>query len=113
MVNVSTVRKLSIAARIAAQHAGRTRTVGAIMKGARTTAAHFGRVLRQLWLEVTGFVFLALAFIGAGAFFREYARYQRRPDYPRARRSRNYFHTDFHLVRRQLILESMEKRLRA
>ena len=76
MVNVSTARKLSIAARIAAQYAGRTRTVGAVLKGARTTAAHFGRVLRQLWLEVTGFVFLALAFIGAGAFFREYARYQ-------------------------------------
>ena len=76
MVNVSTVRKLSIAARIAAQHAGRTRTVSAVLKGARTTAAHFGSVLRQLWLEVTGFVFLALAFIGAGAFFREYARYQ-------------------------------------
>src|SRR5258705_8465531 len=69
MVNVSTVRKLSIAARIAAQHAGRTRTVGAILKGARTTAAHFGRVLHQLWLEVTGFVFLALAFIGGGALF--------------------------------------------
>jgi hypothetical protein len=76
MVNVSTVRKLSIMARVAAQHAGRTRTVGAILKGARTTAVHFGRVLHQLWLEVTGFVFLALAFIGAGAFFREYARYQ-------------------------------------
>lgn len=76
MVNVSTVRKLSIIARIAAQHAGRTRTVGAVLKGVRTTAAHFGRVLHQLWLEVTGFVFLALAFIGAGAFFREYARYQ-------------------------------------
>jgi hypothetical protein len=76
MVNVSTVRKLSIAARIAAQHAGRTRTVGAVLKGARATASHFGRVLHQLWLEVTGFVFLALAFIGAGAFFREYARYQ-------------------------------------
>jgi hypothetical protein len=76
MVNVSTVRKLSIAARIAAQHAGRTRTASAILKGARTTAAHFGRVLHQLWLEVTGFVFLALAFIGAVAFFREYARYQ-------------------------------------
>jgi hypothetical protein len=76
MVNVSTVRKLSIAARIAAQHAGRTRTVGAVLKGARATATHFGRVLHQLWLEVTGFVFLALAFIGAGAFFREYARYQ-------------------------------------
>jgi hypothetical protein len=76
MVNVSTVRKLSIAARIAAQHAGRTRTVGAILKGARTTAVHFGRVLHQLWLEVTGFVFLALALIGAGAFVREYTRYQ-------------------------------------
>ena len=76
MVNVSTVRKLSIMARIAAQQAGRTRTVGAILHGARTTAVHFGRVLHQLWLEVTGFVFLALAFIGAGAFFREYARYQ-------------------------------------
>lgn len=76
MVNVSTVRKLSIMARIAAQHAGRTRTAGAIMNGVRTTAAHFGRVLHQLWLEVTGFVFLALAFIGAGALFREYARYQ-------------------------------------
>src|SRR5580704_3419110 len=76
MVNVSTVRKLSIAARIAAQHAGRTRTASAVFKGARTTAAHFGRVLYQLWLEVTGFVFLALAFIGGAAFFREYARYQ-------------------------------------
>ncbi len=76
MVNVSTVRKLSVMARIAAQHAGRTRTVGAIMNGARTTALHFGRVLHQLWLEVTGFVFLALAFIGAGAFFREYALYR-------------------------------------
>src|ERR1700690_9728 len=76
MVNVSTVRKLSIMARIAAQHARRTRTVSAVLKGARTTAAHFGRVLHQLWLEVTGFVFLALAFIGAGAFFREYALYR-------------------------------------
>ena len=42
----------------------------------RTTAGHFGRVLRQLWLEVTGFVFLALAFIGAVAIVREFARYQ-------------------------------------
>ena len=33
-------------------------------------------MLYQLWLEVTGFVFLALAFIGGAAFFREYARYQ-------------------------------------
>lgn len=76
MVNVSTVRKLSIMARIVAQHAGRTRTVSAIVQGVRTTAVHFGRVLHQLWLEVTGFIFLALAFIGAFAFFRELALYQ-------------------------------------
>jgi hypothetical protein len=76
MANVSSVRKLQIAARIAAQYAGRNRMLTAVLAGARTTAAHFARVLRQLWLEVTGFVFLILAFIGAGAFVREYARYQ-------------------------------------
>jgi len=76
MIQLSTVRKLTILSRVAAQYAGRNRTVGAILKGARTTAVHFGRVLHQLWLEVTGFVFLVLAFVGAAAFFREYARYQ-------------------------------------
>ena len=76
MIQLSTVRKLTIQSRVAAQCAGRNRTVGAILKGMRTTAVHFGRVLHQLWLEVTGFVFLVLAFVGAAAFFREYARYQ-------------------------------------
>jgi uncharacterized membrane protein YbhN (UPF0104 family) len=47
-----------------------------VTRGARASASHFGRVLGQLWLEVTGFVFLALAGIGVIAFFREYARYQ-------------------------------------
>jgi len=45
-------------------------------KAVRATASHFGQVLGQLWLEVTGFVFLALAGIGLLAFFREYAKYQ-------------------------------------
>jgi hypothetical protein len=76
MTRLSTVRKLSILARVVSSSAGRNRTVSAVFKGVRTTAAHFGRVLHQLWLEVTGFVFLVLAFIGAAAFFREYARYQ-------------------------------------
>src|SRR5713101_2862053 len=76
MANLSTARKLSILARVAAQHAGRTRSFSAVLQAARTTASHFGRVLHQLWLEVTGFVFLALAFIGGVAFFREFARYQ-------------------------------------
>jgi uncharacterized membrane protein YbhN (UPF0104 family) len=80
MSSVSTGRKLGIAARVAgrviSQHARRTRTFGAVTKAARATASHFGRVLGQLWLEVTGFVFLFLAGIGVIAFFREYAKYQ-------------------------------------
>ncbi len=79
MANISTARKLGIVARVAtrvaAQHAGRSRTLGAMVKAGRATLSHFGRVLGQLWLEVTGFVFLALAGIGALAFFREYAKY--------------------------------------
>jgi hypothetical protein len=80
MSSVSTSRKLGIAARVAgrviSQHARRTRTFGAVTTAARATASHFGRVLGQLWLEVTGFVFLVLAGIGVIAFWREYAKYQ-------------------------------------
>lgn len=75
MVKVSTARKLGIATRIAGQQVRRTRTSGAVTKAARATASHLGRVLGQLWLEVTGFVFLALASIGLLAFFREYGKY--------------------------------------
>ena len=75
MANVSTARKLGIVARVASQQVRRTRTFGAVMKATRATAQHFGRVLSQLWLEVTGFVFLALAGIGLLAFFREFAKY--------------------------------------
>jgi hypothetical protein len=80
MSSVSTSRKLGIAARVAgrviSQRARRTRIFGAVRKAARATASHFGRALGQLWLEVTGFVFLALAGIGVIAFFREYTKYQ-------------------------------------
>ncbi|MGA8492248.1 MAG: hypothetical protein WB711_17610 [Terriglobales bacterium] len=80
MTSVSTGRKLGIAAKVAgrviSQHARGSRSFSALTKGIRATASHFGRVLGQLWLEVTGFVFLALAGIGVIAFFREYAKYQ-------------------------------------
>lgn len=76
MVNVSTARKLSILARVAAQQAGRTRTLGALLSAGRAAVGHVGRVLHQLWLEVIGFVFLAIAAIGGFAFVREYPRYQ-------------------------------------
>jgi hypothetical protein len=75
MAKVSTARKLGIATRIAAQQVRRTRAFGAVTKAARATAVHLGRVLGQLWLEVTGFVFLALAGIGLLAFLREYNKY--------------------------------------
>jgi hypothetical protein len=75
MANLSTVRKLGSIARVAAQQASRSRALGATMKAGRAAAAHWGRVLSQLWLEVTGFVFLSLAAIGALSFFRELALY--------------------------------------
>jgi len=75
VAKVSTLRKLSIAARIAGQHLRQRRAVGAVIQAARATASHFGRVLGQLWLEVTGFVFLALAGIGALALVRESAKF--------------------------------------
>src|SRR3984957_21292564 len=57
----STLRKLGVVARVAGQQAGRSRTVTAVMSGARATARSFGRAAHQLWLEVTGTVFLAMA----------------------------------------------------
>jgi hypothetical protein len=76
VTQVSMARKLGVVARVAAQQAGRSRTLSAFMKGARATARAFGHVAHQLWLEVTGFVFLAMAGLGAVALVREYAKYQ-------------------------------------
>jgi hypothetical protein len=76
MIQGSTLRKLWIVARVAAQQARRSRTGSAVLKAVRATAASFGRVLHQLWLEVTGFTFLAIAGIGALAGVREYGKYQ-------------------------------------
>lgn len=73
MANLSTARKLGIAARIAGQHVKRTRTFGAVLSGARATLGHFGAVIRQLWHEVTGFAFLAFAAAGAVALYKEYS----------------------------------------
>ena len=47
------------------------------MKGAATTTARaFGKVLHQLWLEVTGLVFLVMAASGGAAVAHEYTKYQ-------------------------------------
>jgi hypothetical protein len=76
MATLSTARKLGILARVVGRHTTRTRTFGAVLRAGRATAAHWGRALHLLWLEVTGFVFLSLAAIGAIAFVREMVKYE-------------------------------------
>lgn len=75
MAKVSTARKMGIAARLAGQQARKTRVYRAVSAAGRATLGHLSEVLGQLWLEVTGFVFLALAGIGLLAFIREYGKY--------------------------------------
>lgn len=75
MVKVSTAKKIAVAGRVAIQQLTRSRTAGAVMSGLQASTHQVGRVLKQLWLEVTGFTFLVLAGIGAMAGFREYAKY--------------------------------------
>jgi len=72
---VSSWRKAGIVARVARDQAGRSRTLNAIGGAASTTARSFGRALRQLWLEVTGSVFLCMAVFGAAECVREYLKY--------------------------------------
>jgi hypothetical protein len=64
------------AANVAANTVQRSRRGRAVLAGTRAIARSFGRVLHQLWLEVTGFTFLAIAGIGALAGLREYGKYQ-------------------------------------
>lgn len=62
-------------ARVVRDQAGRSRTVSAVVKAVSTTARSFGRALHQLWLEVTGLIFLAMAVSFAAASVREYGKY--------------------------------------
>jgi hypothetical protein len=73
---VSTAQKFGVVARVAGQQARRSRVVRAATSAVATTARAFGRVLHQLWLEVTGLVFLLMAASGGIASAHEYAQYQ-------------------------------------
>jgi TRAP-type C4-dicarboxylate transport system permease small subunit len=46
-----------------------------LYRAGSVTSRSFARVLHVLWLEVTGFFFLFLAFVGAAAGVREYHRH--------------------------------------
>jgi hypothetical protein len=73
---VSTAEKLGVVARVATRHAKRSRTLRAVKGAVSTMSRTFGRVLHQLWLEVTGLVFLVMASSGGVAAAHEYAKYQ-------------------------------------
>jgi predicted lysophospholipase L1 biosynthesis ABC-type transport system permease subunit len=73
---VSTARKIGVVARVAGQQAQRSRTVRAATSAATATARAFGRVLHQLWLEVTGLIFLLMALSGVAAAVHEFAKYK-------------------------------------
>ena len=75
MIAAQKAKKVALIAKVAVQQAARTRTGAAIRKGLRATASSVGAALHQLWLEVTGFTFLAIAAFGAIAGFHEYAEY--------------------------------------
>jgi len=62
--------------RVATQQAKLSRTVRAVTGAATATARAFGKVLHQLWLEVTGLVFLLMAASGGAGAAHEYAKYQ-------------------------------------
>ena len=76
MSKVSTAQKLGVVARVAGQQVNRSRTVRAVKGAAWTAGRAVGRVLHQLWLEVTGLVFLVMAASGGAAVAHEYAKYQ-------------------------------------
>jgi hypothetical protein len=76
MIEGQWVRKIKLIFRAAANLLERNRMGRAVLSGIRASARSFGLVLHQLWLEVTGFTFLAMAVVGAMAGMREYSKYQ-------------------------------------
>jgi hypothetical protein len=71
-----TVKKIKLIYRAAVNMMERSRTGRAALAAIRSTTRSIGGVLHQLWLEVTGFTFLAMAGVGAMAGIREYGRFQ-------------------------------------
>src|SRR4029077_16477730 len=76
MIHGQAARKIARILRAVAQTLERSRRGRAVLAVVRAITRSFGRVLHQLWLEVTGFTFLAIAGIGALAGMREYGKYQ-------------------------------------
>src|ERR1700731_957380 len=76
MIAIRWTKKVRLYFRAAVHMMKRSRTGRAVLAGIFATSRSFGKVLHQLWLEVTGFTFLAMAAVGAVAGIREYGKYQ-------------------------------------
>ncbi len=76
MIDGQTVGNIKRIFRAAIDLVESSRTGRALLAALRTSGRACGRALHQLWLEVTGFTFLAMAAVGAMAGLREYGRYQ-------------------------------------
>jgi hypothetical protein len=80
MIDGQAVKKIALtiraAVKVVVNTLERSRTGRALLAGVRASARSFAKVLHQLWLEVTGFTFLAMAGVGAMAGVREYGKYQ-------------------------------------
>ncbi len=76
MISGDWLKKIKLIWQAASHMLERSRMGAALLAGFRATTHSLGRVLHQLWLEVTGFTFLAIAAIGAMAGMREYSKYQ-------------------------------------
>ncbi len=72
---VSTVQKLGVVARVAGQQVMRSRIARAAAGAVAATGRAFGKAAHQLWLEVTGLVFLVMAGAGAVEAAKEYGKY--------------------------------------
>ena len=72
---ISSLRKVGVALRVARGMAARSQRLNAVKRAARATVRSLAHILHLLWLEVTGTVFLAMAGIGGIALAREYAKY--------------------------------------
>jgi hypothetical protein len=61
--------------RVAGKRAGQNRWARAFYRGGSSFLESAGGAAHALWLEVTGFLFLVLSVVGAGATVREYHEY--------------------------------------
>jgi|ERR1700721_3085167 hypothetical protein len=75
-IDGQTIQKIKLAIAATAKTLRRSRIGRAALAGMQATAHSLGHVLHQLWLEVTGFTFLAIAGVGVMAGVREYGKYQ-------------------------------------